>query len=192
MKIIIISILLAFTTANAEYNVTYMLDKKSIIFSSWNASESIKGSWNNIDNPYGCSNWTPLETSMTIGEKFIQSASDCKQNQERTIQNQEKDAITGVVRNVGPSYKEYQIITVSSSRNAIGQGPATATCVYNATSRHYTYYNQYDDMRNADLYWGTYIGKLDILVGSVNIDGFKYSRGSNISGAIFEICRVAL
>lgn len=38
MKIIIISILLAFTTANAEYNVTYMLDKKSIIFSSWNAS----------------------------------------------------------------------------------------------------------------------------------------------------------
>lgn len=47
-------------------------------------------------------------------------------------------------------------------------------------------------MRNADLYWGTYIGKLDIFVGSVNIDGFKYSRGSNISGAIFEICRVAL
>ncbi|MFK4131930.1 hypothetical protein ACI2KR_06500 [Pseudomonas luteola] len=39
--------------------------------------------WVNKDNPYSCSNWSPDPSTVTVGQSFTQTATDCKQDQTR-------------------------------------------------------------------------------------------------------------
>ena len=115
--------------ANAEYIITVPLTKSgggalsddSInITSDWQNSSTEYGQWTNTGEVYGCSNWSPLTSSITIGQSFTQTATDCSQNQVRTAQDQEVERISGIVQNKGASYIETQTITASDTRASVG------------------------------------------------------------------------
>jgi hypothetical protein len=42
------------------------------------------GAWTNSGVKYACSNWSPSPTTVTVGQGFTQTATDCKQDQVRT------------------------------------------------------------------------------------------------------------
>jgi len=87
---------------------------------SWLAIIPLYTDWSNVDSVYNCTNWSPAETTITIGQLFTQTANDCKQNQTRTRQNREQESTTNEIRNVGSTISESQNITVSSTRSATG------------------------------------------------------------------------
>jgi hypothetical protein len=110
---------LALSSVHADYTVTIPLNSK-IQFYSWSTATPLLGDWMNIGNIYDCSNWSPNPSTVTVGEKFNQQANDCKQDQERSVQKRETDSVTGTTRNSGAPYTEYNTITASDLRQAIG------------------------------------------------------------------------
>lgn len=120
-SIIALSILSAFIIQNAkaEYVVTIKLNG-NITMTEWAESSKLYGDWSHVGVFYDCSNWTPKPESVTTGLNFTQTATDCKQLQERTVQNQEIDKVSGKIRNVGQVYNENQIINIDSERSSIG------------------------------------------------------------------------
>lgn len=110
---------LALSSVHAEYTVTIPLNSK-IKFYSWTTISPLLGDWTNNGDLYDCSNWSPAESTITTNKVFLQTATDCKQDQTRTVQNRETDSVTGIIRNVGSVYNENNTITETSSRNAIG------------------------------------------------------------------------
>jgi hypothetical protein len=87
---------------------------------TWIAGTPSYTTWANIDAVSGCSNWSPETNTVIYGNEFIQTATDCKQNQTRSKQNREQETTTKAYRNIGVAVTENQIITTSSGRNAIG------------------------------------------------------------------------
>ena len=92
----------------------------------WQPAEAIYSEWANEGGIYGCSNWTPSVSTMLKDEPFNQSATDCKQDQTRTIQDREQETTTMAYRNVGSPVITKNTITANSSRTAAG----TASCSY--------------------------------------------------------------
>ena len=84
----------------ASYTVKIPLDSK-IKYYQWSGTEPVLGEWTNDGDIYDCSNWSPLPTSITIGELFIQTATDCRQDQRRTVQNREIDGVSGHRNTIG-------------------------------------------------------------------------------------------
>lgn len=107
------------SSVQAQYQVIYPL-KDKIQFFQYNKYESLKSNWLNDGNIYDCSNWSPLTSTITINQPFVQTATDCKQNQSRSIQDRELDKVSGNVRNVGSPYNENQVIQANSTRDALG------------------------------------------------------------------------
>lgn len=69
----------------------------------------------------GCSNWTPLETTVDVGVSFPQTATNCQQNQTRTVQNREQNDYSHEYKNVGDLITENKTLSgQSSQRTAIG------------------------------------------------------------------------
>ena len=121
-KIIITSLsVLSMSISHAIYMINMPLETRSITFSDWVLSDPVEGEWTNINSIYGCSNWNPLTSTITIGQSFKQTATDCNQNQERTVQQRETDKVLGTVRDRGLPYVESKVIHVTSIRDAIGQ-----------------------------------------------------------------------
>lgn len=138
MKLSIISfcILSSFThVAMAEYNIKYNLENKnggslpsgSIQFKNkdeqtkWIPTDPIISEWVNDGDIFDCSNWSPLENTVSNGISFEQKSTSCKQNQTRTLQNREKNEATNEYRNVGNLSQETRTLTdKESSRNGIG------------------------------------------------------------------------
>lgn len=110
---------LALSSVHADYTVTIPLNSK-INFYSWSPISPLFGDWVNIGNIYDCSNWSPSSSTITTGQSFLQTATDCKQDQTRTIQKRETDSISGSIRNIGSPYNENNTILSTSSRNAVG------------------------------------------------------------------------
>ena len=119
LPLIAISLSAIITNSHAEYTIIMPLDKETINFTSMQKIDSLYGNWTNVDELYDCINWNPLESDITIGESFTQSA-DCKQNQERTVQNQKQNSSTGEVVNDGPIYNEGRTIDYSVTRQSVG------------------------------------------------------------------------
>ncbi len=110
---------LALSSVHADYTVTIPLNSK-INFYSWSPISPLFGDWVNIGNIYDCSNWSPSSSTITTGQSFLQTATDCKQDQTRTVQKRETDSISGSIRNIGSPYNENNTILSTSSRNAVG------------------------------------------------------------------------
>ncbi|EPQ3699277.1 hypothetical protein MWT55_005211 [Pseudomonas aeruginosa] len=117
----------------ASYTVKIPLDNK-IKYYQWSGTEPVLSEWINDGDIYDCSNWSPPPTSITIGELFIQTATDCKQDQTRSRQDREEETTTKAVRNKGTAVTETQTITVSSTRTATGtrENWVAATPTYSA------------------------------------------------------------
>lgn len=110
---------LALSSVHADYTVTIPLNSK-INFYSWSPISPLFGDWVNIGNIYDCSNWSPSSSTITTGQSFLQTATDCKQAQTRSRQDREVETTTGSIRNVGSTVTENQSVTISSTRAAVG------------------------------------------------------------------------
>lgn len=106
-------------SAQADYTLKVPLENE-VIYYNWSASEPILGEWENTSNIYDCTNWLPLPPSITIGQSFIQTATDCKQDQTRPVQDREVDEVSGSIRDSGEPYTESRTTIVSDTRDAIG------------------------------------------------------------------------
>ncbi|MEG1350512.1 MAG: hypothetical protein RSD49_21015, partial [Hafnia sp.] len=104
---------------NAEFRYNYSLMPGNVP-GNWNPIEAQFGSWKNVGSVYDCSNWSPSTSSQGKGLKFTQSATDCRQNQERWGQNYIKNNINGSIEKDGPEFTENRIVTASNKRDAIG------------------------------------------------------------------------
>jgi hypothetical protein len=112
--------LLGFCVSHADYFVTIPLEINNIKFDNWVPTDKIISMWQMSGSIYDCSNWSPLASTITIEQPFVQTATDCKQNQVRTVQERELDKVSGNVRNVGAPYTETQVIQVTDTKNALG------------------------------------------------------------------------
>lgn len=135
IKIIIISIAaLVLGSTQAAYTIKIPIDPQSVKFYNWVATTPINLEWENSGEIYGCTSWTPNPSEITIDQEFMQTAKDCKQDQVRTMQDREVDELSGNIRNSGEPYSQTQVITVSSTREAIGSKETwvTTTPTYTA------------------------------------------------------------
>ena len=119
-KIIIMSLsALAVSVSQAAYMVKVNLGDE-VTFYQWTAEQPVLGPWVDTGSVYDCSNWTPDPSTITVNMPFIQTSTDCKQNQEQTAQNREIDTVSGTVRDSGDPYVNTQYITVGNTRSAVG------------------------------------------------------------------------
>lgn len=81
--------------------------------------------WSNTSDPLVCTTWNPNVTSVNEGVSFTQTAVDCLQNQERSIQAREQDKISLRYRNKGAPALEPRTLTVTATRNAFGTRPTS-------------------------------------------------------------------
>lgn len=86
----------------------------------WQETDPTYTNWIDSGDTYGCTNWSPATSTYGKGTSFTQTATDCKKDQERMVQNRQQDSRTGIYQNVGDPFKEARVITVSDSRGAIG------------------------------------------------------------------------
>lgn len=87
---------------------------------TWVATTSTYTAWANSGTVSSCSNWSPATSTVTVGQAFTQTATDCDQVQTRTRQDREQETTTGAIRNKGSAVSEMQTIKASSTRNAVG------------------------------------------------------------------------
>lgn len=111
---------LFFGIVNAEYVVKVNLEDHKINFHNWIATTPIQSEFQKTGSIYNCSNWTPDAASITVNQLFNQTATDCKQEESRTVQNRELNTVSGEIRNNGTAYIENQTIIVNDTRNSIG------------------------------------------------------------------------
>lgn len=112
--------LLTLGSIEAAYQVSIPLERHAVSFLDWVNHTPDTSEWVNVGGLYGCSNWSPLTTDITINQNFTQSATDCSQNQERFVQEMEIDTKTGQTRKKGEPYQETKTLVANDSRNAIG------------------------------------------------------------------------
>ncbi|WP_245639085.1 hypothetical protein [Vibrio hepatarius] len=79
----------------------------------WLSTASEFGEWTNVDTPHSYTSWDPAIVNQTTD--FSQSRS-YKQNQTRTEQKQQKNAVTGEIRSVGELQNNSRIVTVNETR----------------------------------------------------------------------------
>ena len=162
---------------------------------NWQAAEPLYGEWVNNGAVYGCSNWAPAPTSMLKDEPYNQTATDCKQDQSRTIQDRERETTTLAYRNVGEPVTIEQNVTVNSSRTATG----TAACSYiqsktywftgtSSSSNAYIVKMNGVELKSAEGYYTT----------SFTLNGITYKRGKTVKDSItneygtyryYEVCK---
>lgn len=85
--------------------------------------------WKNKGSISSCTNWSPSENTVLEGTQFEQKATDCKQEQVRTIQKQEINN-KNELRDVGQPYEESQLISATSKRNKVGIKVITCSFTY--------------------------------------------------------------
>jgi hypothetical protein len=87
---------------------------------TWSAISSLVSGWTNVGMPGSCTNWTPNANTVLQGTTFTQTATDCVQLQEQTIQAREQNTLTSVIRNVGSPQVSQKTIAATSTQDAIG------------------------------------------------------------------------
>lgn len=166
----------------------------------WQPYDSLVGEWANVGGVYGCTNWSPDPATVDAGTLFTQTATDCKQAQERVIQDRERDAVSGAIRNTGESTTESQVVTASSSREATGTKTAP-TCLYSTNSpmSYWVFHNTTSSVYRSPYYNGV---QLPVKMTGGNggnqwtqftVNGVTYYRGTYVRRdgdyRYYSICR---
>jgi hypothetical protein len=86
----------------------------------WAEISSTYGDWYNDGALYSCSNWSPSTATVGKDKAFVQTATDCKQDQKRSVQPRHQDARTGKIEDDGASHLESRTISGTDTRNAVG------------------------------------------------------------------------
>lgn len=183
---------------HADYQVKYKMDA-NIVFNGeiWKeTTPKALTNWINKGVISSCSNWAPSETTVLEGTTFEQTATDCKQEQVRTVQKQEINN-KNELRDVGQPYEESQYLTSTSKRNKVGTKVITCSFVY---SQGYTQWQPgggYVSIRWQGAQVGYIRSPYTELGGNINAkyytyNGFIYVKG-NPQGEYgnYSICRVS-
>lgn len=133
-SIIIVLTLLSLSITTAEYTFKFPLEtsnggalpngfiniKNIGETSNWISTDPLYSPWTDSTSPYNCSNWSPNENTISVGQSFTQTATDCSKDQTRTRQNREQESTTLEYRDVGSPIIENQTIITSDTRNSVG------------------------------------------------------------------------
>ncbi|WJM55217.1 hypothetical protein QUC26_08725 [Pseudomonas asiatica] len=119
----------------------------------------------------GCSNWSPLESTVVKGQPFIQTATDCQQIQTRSKQERQIDQVTLTIQNIGSPVDETQTITVSSTRTATGT-KSSIEARYDESNRAFTFGTTGSYMFT---WGGAYIGGGG---KSISSSGYRYTAST--------------
>jgi hypothetical protein len=122
MKKILLASLIISTVciSQAEYRINIPLNGVPLKFRGVTSYDPLYGNWVNTGVAHDCSNWSPSVGTVAVGTSFTQTATDCKQEQSRTVQDREIDSGTNAITNVGAPYSENQFITASDTRTSVG------------------------------------------------------------------------
>jgi hypothetical protein len=104
--------------SNPTFNVIIGSDDVEYKVSKWYEVEPEYTEWV-YGEEYNCSDWSPLLTDYNYGIDFEQSKS-CSIDKTRTVQEREKNTITGEFRNVGEAYEEKVTKTNNYDQDATG------------------------------------------------------------------------
>jgi hypothetical protein len=145
-----------FTLTSAEYKAVIGTANHNITFVKWETTSPIEGSWNNVNQPYGCTNWTPAATSKPLNEQFTQTATDCKQDQERQVQLRSIEKNSGKIKIIETITENRTNTGQTSTKSATGTQPAV-DCRYTyitASGSGAANYYILADGGNSYPYWG--------------------------------------
>ncbi len=87
---------------------------------NWSFTEPRYSSWSDVGGISNCSNWSPLANTVGLGIQFTQTATDCDQNQSRTVQARQVSEATGEFRDAGDPTEEFRLIAASLTIDSIG------------------------------------------------------------------------
>lgn len=87
---------------------------------NWLPWESVISDWVDAGSLINCSNWSPLADTVDQGTAFKQTATDCQQPQQRTVQATERNEQTLAVRNAGKPTTETRQVDATSTRDSVG------------------------------------------------------------------------
>lgn len=144
---------------------------------SWMPTTPFYTEWVNDGEPFDCTNWSPDANTVTIGQAFTQTATDCEQPQTRTRQEREQETTTLAYRDVGLPIIENQTIAATDTRKSIGSLiPANVSdkeCLYNANLYNITMW----DGQFKRAFWGS---RTPIPISEVPgvFDGYRYTQGT--------------
>lgn len=85
-KIIVTLSILMFGITQADFTIKVPLENK-VKYYNWLETAPIISEWINNSGIYDCSNWSPETSTINIGQSFTQTATDCNQDQIRTVQD---------------------------------------------------------------------------------------------------------
>lgn len=131
-NLLLLAIVGCMSLSQAEYLIKYppISNINFVNQKVWLSADPLKSEWTNLGAITGCSNWSPAISTVNQGVVFTQTATDCKQDQTRTVQEREKEKTSSVYRNIGNPYTETQSITVTSTQEATGAKSVEKVCVY--------------------------------------------------------------
>jgi hypothetical protein len=101
---------------------------------SWSSIASLVSGWANVGAPINCTNWSPSTDTVNVGTSFTQTATDCQQDQQQTVQTREQNNVTNEIRNVGSPQVNHKTLTVTSTRSAMGTFAGTWSAIASVTS----------------------------------------------------------
>lgn len=185
-----------FTLSSAEYQAVIGTANHNITFVKWETTSPIEGSWNNVNQPYGCTNWTPAATSKPLNEQFTQTATDCKQDQERQVQLRSIEKNSGKIKIIETITENRTNTGQTSTKAATGNQPAEEcryTYLTQNGNRGANYYISADG-GNSYAYWnGVSVGKGNGSNPTIYIkDGYVYYSTKVMRMIVFvyyDICR---
>ena len=96
--------------------------------SKWAATSPTYGDWIPAGDIYGCSNWSPSPDTVTVNQHFTQTATDCKQDETRSVQHREQEYYSKAVRDVGSPGTEKQTVITSSREDLSRYKKARLDC----------------------------------------------------------------
>jgi hypothetical protein len=117
---LILTLTSLFGLSYAEYQAVIGTANHNIKFVQWEDTTSIEGEWVNKSAPYDCKNWTPTVDTQNQGVTFTQTATDCKQDQERQVKLRSKDKISGVIIEKDTIIEQRVNTGQTSTQSAIG------------------------------------------------------------------------
>lgn len=201
-NLLLLAIVGCMSVSQAEYIIKYPINNINFVNQEvWLPADPLESEWTNSGAISGCSDWSPAISTVNKGVVFTQTATDCKQDQTRTVQNREKEKTSSVYRNVGTQYTETQNITVTSTQQATGAKNVDKVCVYGGSWGQGTWYKSATIITLT--WWGPNEAagekfSVTIPLGTENYtkDNYLYTKGGGIfakgDDIWYEICRVPI
>lgn len=142
----------------ADYRSTYGT------LENWQAADPIASEWRLEASAYDCTNWSPAASTQAQGKSFIQTATNCKRDRVRDLQEREMELNTGQYRNNGLPKTETEILSgQQSTRTATG-----------------TYVSEWESLPPSSTVWYT-TGTVPFNCGGWEPSTSEYPLGSEFS-----------